>query len=180
MKKIFALLALFILTSAMIVKNDNWEPAPGAKVSFTIDGLFGKDVKGTISDLKTHIDFYPDDLPRSSITATVSVSTINTKNKKRDNHLKNADFFDAEKFPTIRFTSKSFRQLGEYFIVEGDLSLKDVTKPVTIPFEFFLKGDSAVFSGDFNINRLDYNLGKKSRLMGNEVRIHLDIPVHEK
>lgn len=177
MRKLIALLAFISFISAVSFFTANWQPIPRAKVNFTIDGLFGKDVRGTISGLKTEINFHPDDLPHSSINATISPATINTGIGKRDEHLKTADFFEVAKFPHISFVSKSFRKVGEYFVVEGELSMKDVKKPVTIPFEFTTHGDSAVFNGDFNVNRLDYHVGKKSRLMGNEVRVHLNIPV---
>jgi len=177
MKKVISLLAFSVLTSAICILYGNWQTLPDAKINFTIDGLFGADVKGTISDLKSTIRFYPDDVPRSSITTAIRPATINTGNKKRDNHLKTIDFLEVEKYSSISFISKSFRQIGEYYVVEGDLTLKDVTKPITIPFEFINYGDSAVFRGDFNINRLDYHVGKRSHFMGNEVRIHLDIAV---
>lgn len=176
MKKAFAIISFLLFASALTL-NNNWQPIPKARVNFTIDGVFGKDVHGTIGDLKTDINFHPDDLSHSSITATISPKTVNTGIKRRDAHLRTADFFDVEKFPQISFTSKSFRQVGEYFVAEGELSMKDVKKQITIPFEFTVHGDSAVFNGDFNINRLDYHVGKKSRLVGNEVRVHLNIPV---
>lgn len=176
MKKTIALLSFFIFSSAILL-NLNWLPLQGAKISFKINGPFGKDVKGTLSDFKTEIEFYPENVSHSNITASVEASTIDTKNNKRDRHLKGPVFFDTENFATIRFVSKSFRKLGEYFIVEGELTLKDVTRPVTIPFEFITSQDTGWFRGDFEINRLDYHVGKKSRMMGNKVAIHLDIPV---
>ena len=177
MKKTIACLSLFLFMSAMILVSSNWQPVANTKVNFTIDGMFGKDVKGIIAGLRSEIEFYPEDLSRSSISASISPATINTGIKKRDTHLKTSDYFEVEKYPNICFSSKSFRKVGEYFVVEGNLTLKDVTKAITIPFEFTARGDSAWFNGDFNINRLDYHLGKKSRFMGNEVRIHLNIPV---
>lgn len=179
MKKLIALLFFCILGSAAVLRH-NWEPVKNTKVNFVIDGMFGKDVRGTISGFTSEIQFYPDDLPRSTIRAKINPATIDTDNKKRDSHLKTSDFLDVEKFPGISFASKRFRQVGEYFVVEGDLTLKDITKTITIPFEFITRGDSAVFNGDFNINRLDYNVGKKSMFMGNDVRIHLNIPVGKK
>ncbi|PBQ34967.1 hypothetical protein CNR22_20630 [Sphingobacteriaceae bacterium] len=180
MKKIVALFCIGILCSAGLLIEANWQPLRGARVTFKIDGPFGKDVKGSLSNLKSDIEFYPDEVSRSTIKASVSSSSIFTKNRKRDSHLKSPDFFDVEKFPAISFASTSFRKVGEYFIVEGDLTIKDLTKPVTIPFEFITNQDTAWFRGDFEINRLDYDLGKKSRMMGNKVEIHLDVPVLKK
>ena len=180
MKKITAVLIFLLCTSAALLIDANWQAATNSKVNFSIDGMFGIDVNGTISELKSTIEFYPGDVAKSHIQASINPATITTKNKKRDKHLKTTDFLEVEKYTRISFVSKSFRQVGEYFVVEGELTLKDVTKPITIPFEFVTHGDSSIFRGDFNINRLDYHVGKKSLMMGNEVRIHLDIPVKAK
>jgi polyisoprenoid-binding protein YceI len=182
MKKIF--LYLFILISlvsfAFTSLLSNWEPVPDAKIKFTIDGLLGIDVIGTIGDLKSEIYFFPDDVAHSSISSTISPATIDTQNKKRDKHLRTSDFLDTEKFPAISFVSRSLRKVGEYYVVVGDLTLKSITKSISIPFEFTDSGDHALFVGDFKINRLDYNVGKKSWMMGNDVWIHLNIPVVKK
>jgi polyisoprenoid-binding protein YceI len=179
MKKIFLYLLILISFSFTSLLS-NWEPVPDTKINFTIDGLLGIDVTGTISDLKSDIHFFPDDLANSSISATISPATIDTKNKKRDKHLRTNDFLDTEKFPAITFVSRSLRKVGEYYVVVGDLTLKSIAKSISIPFEFTDSGDRALFVGDFKINRLDYNVGKKSWMMGDEVWIHLDIPVVKK
>jgi polyisoprenoid-binding protein YceI len=180
MKKTIAIFLSFFTLSAFTALVGNWEPISGTKTNFSIDGLFGIDVNGTIDDLKTEIHFFPDDLLNSSISATVSPATVDTKNKKRDKHLTTKDFFEVEKFPTISFSSRNFRKVGEYYIVEGDLTIKNITKQITIPFEFTDSGSTALFVGDFDIKRLDFDVGKKTIMMGNEVRVHLNIPVLRK
>jgi polyisoprenoid-binding protein YceI len=158
MKKLF-FLAVIILLSAFTFLPGNWEPVPDAKVNFSINGMFGIDVNGTVADLRSEINFHPDDLLHSVITATVGSTTINTKNKKRDNHLRSADFLNVEKYPSIRFVSTHFRKIGEYYVVEGDLTLKGVTKKISIPFEFTDSGSSAIFTGEFDIDRVDFGVG---------------------
>jgi polyisoprenoid-binding protein YceI len=179
MKRTILIISIFI-SCLGFTGIKNWEPASEAKVNFSIDGMFGIDVNGTISDLKADIHFFPNDPVHSIISATISPATINTKNKKRDAHLKTVDFLDVEKYPSISFVSKNIRKVGEYYVADGELTLKKVSKLIAIPFEFTDTGSNGVFTGDFNINRLDYNVGMKSIWMGNEVRVHLNIPVTKK
>ena len=72
----------------------------------------------------------------SSVTATAQVASINTNEANRDGHLRTGDFFDAETYPTIAFVSTGVRQVKGDFLVDGDLTIKGVTKPVTFDFEF--------------------------------------------
>lgn len=180
LKKLIALLSFFALTSAAVLYTQNWQPLPGSKINFTIDGMFGKDVKGTIGNLSATIEFYPDDPSASFIKAGIKPASIDTRNKKRDAHLRTADFFEVESYPDITFVSKAFGKQGDAYIVEGDLTIKDVTRALSIPFRFIPKGDSAVFQGTFCINRLDFHVGKKSLFMGNTVTVQLNIPVAAK
>lgn len=91
----------------------------------TVRGEFGK-VNGTVQ--------YDAKAPEKMvIEATIDASSINTRNKDRDDHLRGADFFDVQKFPTLTFKSTSARKLGkDKFAVTGNLTMKGVTKPVTL------------------------------------------------
>jgi len=72
-----------------------------------------------------------------STLVTIQVASVDTRNEQRDGHLRTNDFLDIEKFPTITFTSTEIKHLGgNDFEVTGDLTIKDVTKPVTLPLEF--------------------------------------------
>ena len=100
----------------------------------------------------------------SKVDLTFDVTSIDTGNADRDGHLKSPDFFDAEKYPTITFTSTDVKRDGSDWTITGDLTIKDVTKPVTIEFEQTGSardpfGNLRVgFEGETTINRKDWGL----------------------
>ena len=100
----------------------------------------------------------------SKVDLTIQVASVDTGSADRDGHLKSGDFFDVETYPTITFTSTEVKRDGADWAVTGDLTIKDVTKPVTIEFE---QTGSAVdpfgntrvgFEGETTINRKDWGL----------------------
>ena len=100
----------------------------------------------------------------SKVDLSIDVASIETGSADRDGHLKSADFFDVETYPTITFTSTDVKRDGDDWAVTGDLTIKDVTKPVTIEFE---QTGSAVdpfgntrvgFEGETTVNRKDWGL----------------------
>ncbi len=92
-------------------------------------------------------------------------------------HAREEDFFDAEKYPTIRFVStKITRNQGSY-LAEGELTIKDTTLPVQIPFTFLAEEGKGTFQGSFTLNRKDYKLEKKG--VGEEVKVNIVLPVNK-
>ncbi len=101
----------------------------------------------------------------SALEVTIQTASIDTRDANRDGHLRSADFFDADTYPTITFTATGFEIVDDTTVeVTGDLTIKDVTKPVTVPFEF---GGAAVdpfgnqrigFEGAVAVNRKDWGL----------------------
>ncbi|MDI1466305.1 YceI family protein [Catellatospora sp. KI3] len=105
------------------------------------------------------------DISKSHVKVTIQAASIDTRNEQRDGHLRSNDFLDMEKYPTITFDSTSVKQLdGDTFQVTGDLTIKDVTKPVTIDFEYQGAatdpfGNHRIgFEGSVAINRKDWNV----------------------
>ncbi|CAM3179924.1 YceI family protein [Nocardioides dubius] len=100
----------------------------------------------------------------SSVELTIAVNSVDTGVADRDGHLASADFFDVEQYPTITFRSTSVEADGDDWAITGDLTIKDVTKPVTIPFEFTGTAQDpfgnvrAGFEGEIAVNRKDWNL----------------------
>jgi polyisoprenoid-binding protein YceI len=124
-----ALLAVPALTfAADTFKIDGAHTAPGFSVTHfmvsTVRGEFGK------TEGKASIDAA--DLTKSSIEVTIDAASINTRDEKRDGHLKSADFFDVAKFPTLTFKSTKVEKAGEALKVTGDLTMHGVTKPVVL------------------------------------------------
>lgn len=157
----------------------SWKLPESDKANFTIDGMLGVDVSGTLDFNEAILQFSPDDIAHARLDVSLKVTSINTGIGKRDNHLKTDDFFDATKYPIITFHSTAVQKInGNSYKVTGDLGIKGVTKTVTIPFTFAGSGNNATFKGDFTINRMDYKVGEKQKMgVGKEVRISLNVPV---
>jgi polyisoprenoid-binding protein YceI len=132
---------------------------------------------GTFSGLKGTVNFSPDQLESSQIDISIDASSINTGNKKKDEHANSSDWLDTEKYPEILFTSKSFKKDNEQITVTGDLTLHGVTKSVSVPFTYS-DGDGT-FKGSFVVNRSDYGVtgvGMKAKFVGEEIEITFNIP----
>ncbi|WP_437922352.1 YceI family protein [Sphingobacterium sp. LRF_L2] len=130
---------------------------------------------GTIKGLEGKILFDKQQLSTADIDVSVDVNTIATGIWLKNNHAKAEDFLNAEKFPKIHFKSKSFKKTSAGFEVDGTLRIKDVAKQVQIPFSFDENSNKAVFKGDFEINRKDYNLDKSG--IGEIIKIQIKLPV---
>jgi polyisoprenoid-binding protein YceI len=122
-------------------------------------------VRGHFEDFEGSATLDEDDPSKSSVALTIQVASITTSSQQRDDHLRSPDFFDAATYPTITFRSTSIEKSGaETFTVVGDLTIRDVTKPVTVELE--LTGAAidpygmtrVGFEGSAAINRKDWGL----------------------
>jgi polyisoprenoid-binding protein YceI len=133
-------------------------------VSFTGRHLMISKVRGRFAvDEGTLV--IADDTQRSSVQATVSVASVESGDPKRDEHLRSADFFDAENFPTITFRSTKVEDQGDgEFTLTGDLTVRGVTKPVSFAGEYLGSSQSpwnttvVGFSAETVVNRKDWGL----------------------
>ena len=139
MKRLLVLLALSALFSNARADVETYKIDPvHSSTGFTLRHILSK---FTSSFTKTNgsITVDRDNLEKSSVEATVEIASVSTADPKRDGHIKSPDFFDAAKFPTATFKSKSWKKTGEStFDVTGDLTIKDVTKEVI--FHVILNG----------------------------------------
>ncbi len=103
------------------------------KVGFTITHLMISEVEGWFKNFDAKITGNNDDYSDASVEMTAQIISINTDNDKRDEHLKSADFFDATKYPTLTFKSKSFKKVGDNkYKVTGNLTIHGVTKSIEL------------------------------------------------
>lgn len=140
MKRILlTLTALLALASAAFA--DTWKIDPRhSSVNFSVKNFFVP-VEGSFKIQEGSIAFDPANVGASSVEAVIAVNSVNTQDADRDKHLNNQDFFLTDKFPTATFKSTSWTAAGENkFTVTGDLTIKDVTKPVTLDVELLGSG----------------------------------------
>jgi polyisoprenoid-binding protein YceI len=125
-----------------------------------------------------------DDPLGSSVAAKIDLASIDTGNERRDNHLRSADFFEVETYPTMSYRSTGVRQAGDGWIVDGELTLHGVTRPVPLAAEANAfgpdrgGGQRAVFSATTQINRGDFGIDRwrgGGAVVGGQVSISLRI-----
>jgi polyisoprenoid-binding protein YceI len=167
----FLLACLFLVFTSSI----NWKINDTSKVAFTISGLFGMGVDGTLNYQKSQISFDPQNLQDAKMDVTIDVSSIKTSSSKRDENLRSNDFFDVAKYPIISFESSQVKKIdGGKYEVEGKLKMKNTIKNIKIPFTFEqIDKSKAMLMGEFTLNRLEYEVGKSSMSIGDIVKIKL-------
>lgn len=164
---------LTILAAAVVLAASAVMAGPGEKytsdathstVEFSVKHMMITNVKGTFDTFDAVIMFEPGDLDHASVEVSIDVASVNTRDEKRDEHLRSPDFFDAAKFPTITFKSSKISKKGDGYVAAGALTIRGVSKEVEIPFQ--LNGPitnpwGQVVMGielDYKINRKDFGV----------------------
>ena len=168
-------------------KAGTWTLDPShSEVQFSVRHMMISKVRGTFG-VKAATLTAPENPLEATVEATVDVASIDTKDEGRDNHLRSADFFDVENYPTMEFHSTGVRIENGDFLVDGNLTIKGVTKPVTFDFDFGGFGTDpwgnykAGATAKTVINREDYGLTWNAALetggvlVGKDVTIELDL-----
>lgn len=159
-----------------------------SSIGFQAKHMMISKVKGHFDRFNSELDINPEDLSGGSIQFEVEIASINTNNEDRDNHLRSADFFDAETHPTMKFVATDIKEVDDdEYKITGDLSIRGVTKPVTFDAEYNGKGTNpwgvevVAFEADGKINRKDFGLNWNSALetggvlVGDDIKIHIEI-----
>ena len=134
-----------------------------SEVSFVVRHMMVSKVRGRFDTFEGTIITAENPL-ESSVTASVDLSSVNTGQEQRDAHIRSADFFEVEKHPMMTFASTGVRPEGDHFLLDGDLSIKGVTQPVTFKLEVngfgpdAFGGTRAGFSAATEINRKDFGV----------------------
>ena len=156
-------------------------------VEFSAKHLMITTVKGRITDIEGIIYTDEKDLKNSSVEATLKAVSLDTRTDQRDQHLRSADFLDVEKFPEIRFRSTRIQGDKQSFKLTGDLTIRDVTKPITLDVEFEGEtkdpwgGQRVGFSASGKIDRREFGLTWNQALetggvvVGNDIKISLEV-----
>lgn len=171
MKNIFCLIALFIgLTAFIDLKPVDTEKS----VTFSINN-FGLATRGEFKGLKGTIKWVPENPATSSFNVTIDANSINTDNEMRDSHLRDQEYFDVGKYPNISFTSSGITGSNGQYSAVGNLTIKNKTKNITIPFTVEQTSNGYQFNSSFSINRRDYGVGGGSMVMSDVVKVTLKI-----
>lgn len=191
MKRLFltattAILTLTFISSASAAdyKIDDTH----SQIIFSVKHLGISNVKGDFAELGGSFSFDPEKVAESSVKANIKAASISTRNKKRDNHLRNSDFLAVDKFPEISFESTEVKPAGEgKFQIVGNLEIRGVSKQVTLDAE--LTGvakdpwgnEKAAFVASTTLNRMDFGVSYNKALeaggllIGEEVKVELEI-----
>jgi polyisoprenoid-binding protein YceI len=159
-----------------------------SSIDFAVKHMMFSTVKGRFGEFSGEINLDDQNLPDSSVNVEIQTSSIDTRDAGRDGHLASPDFFDAEKFPTITFTSTNVEAAkGDEFKVSGDLTLHGITKQVVMTVEQTGRGMSPFgfpvtgFSATTKISRKEFGLEWNAALetggvlVGDDIKISIEI-----
>ena len=169
MKKTGLLVGLALL-AAGLATGQNIDSEQSV-VNFKIRNMKIRTVTGFFTGMKGEVNFNPDDLTASYFNVSIDAASVNTESKRRDDHLRNEDFFHVEKFPLISFESTSIQTASEGFSTTGILTMLGVSKEVIIPFSY----NNNRFTGALDINRFEYKIGEGTGKASVDEIAHLEI-----
>lgn len=155
---------------------------------FSVKHMMIAKVHGAFEKMQGTFQYDPEAIENSHVEVSIDAASINTREKDRDNHLKSADFFDVEKYPTLQFVSTRFVQDGDELHILGDLTIHGVTKPVRLEMEMPSPeqkdpwGNIKIgISGKTKIKRKEFGLCWNAALeaggvlVGDDIAIQLDV-----
>jgi len=159
--RLFALTALLgVLSAAQAQAPPLWVVEAESHLGFTTT-LQGNKTGGTFEEFDAQILFDAGDLPDSEFTVTVIMASVGTGITDQDMELKGPNLFDVEQYPEAQFHASEFRHIdAERFEAVGDLTIRDQTHQITLPFSFTPSGTAATLTGEVTISRLDYGVGQ--------------------
>ncbi len=174
----------------MAAQNWNFDQAH-SQVGFTIKHMMFAKVRGSFGEWEGNFSFDPEDPAHSKVSATIQVASIDTSNDQRDDHLRSGDFFDVEEFPVMTFESTRWTKNGSKYSVEGNLTIRDVSKAITLDVEHSGTGTDpwgntrAAFTASTTINRKEFGLTWNQALeaggvlVGEDVNIDIEVQAVE-
>jgi len=181
---------LFIFAAFTTIDREatSWElDKAHSSIKFTITHFFTP-VTGTFDDVDATVNFDPENLAESNIDVTIPIESVNTRNERRDDHLRSEDFFNTAEWPNMRFVSNSIERTGDNeFVARGELTIRDVTREFDLPFQLLGVMDHpmqentrvAGISADAELIRSDFGVGvgdwAATAVVGDKVNIELNL-----
>lgn len=168
--------ALLVMIAAFaFAAVQGWQIGDKYNITFS-----SADVSGIFKKCAGTILFDEKNLAQSKFDVSIEVGSINTGNALQNKHAKGEEWFDAAKYPFIKFTSARIAKAGAGYTATGTLEIKGVKKELTLPFNFSQAGNAGTFSGTFNINRNDFHIGKAGGDVAEQIKVEVNIPVVKK
>ena len=158
-----------------------------SSIGFSVRHLMISKVRGQFNQWSGTFDYDESDPTKSKLSVSIDAASIDTRDEKRDAHLRSPDFFDVEKFPALTFASTRVERDGDDFVVTGDLTIHGVTRAVQLKVESLGQtkdpwgGQRAGFSATATINRKDFGmhfnmaLETGGVLVGEKIEIAIEI-----
>lgn len=125
---------LSVLTATVSATDKYTLDSAHSFIEFSVKHMLISNVKGTFDEFDATIIYDPENIGNSSVEVSISVASINTKNEKRDDHLRGDDFLDAGNHPSITFKSKKVEKKGDRYVAAGTLTIRGISKEVELPF----------------------------------------------
>jgi polyisoprenoid-binding protein YceI len=161
-------LTLQASSQTLHVKDDR------SKIVFGVKN-FGLNVSGTLRGLSGNIVLREDSVEKSHFEATVKTETIDTGVGLRDKHLRNTNYFDVENYPVIRIASSSISRRHDQWMSEALVTIKNVTKTISIPFTVQQDKTGIILRSNFTLNRSDFGVGENSFSLNDRVEVRLEV-----
>lgn len=177
-------IAVLMMASYSVGAQTKWSVDKAhSSVKFSVIHMVVSEVDGNFKMFDGSLEAAKPDFSDAKINFTIDVNSINTDNEKREGHLKSADFFDAATYPQIKFVSTSMKPLGgNKYELKGNLTLKDVTKPVVFQVTYggtltTKNGAKAGFKAKTTIDRYDYNLKWNNALEAGGLAVSKEVEI---
>jgi polyisoprenoid-binding protein YceI len=185
MKRISMLvIAVLMMASFSVSAQTKWSVDKAhSSVKFSVIHMVVSEVDGNFKMFDGSLEAAKPDFSDAKINFTIDVNSINTDNEKREGHLKSADFFDVANYPQIKFVGTSMKPLGgNKYELKGNLTLKDVTKPVVFQVTYggtltTKNGAKAGFKAKTTIDRYDYNLKWNNALEAGGLAVSKEVEI---
>lgn len=169
--------------------NTKWTEDPvHSEVQFRVRHLMITTVTGYLRKFDVHVETDDDDFTKAhKILFKADINSIDTNNAQRDTHLKSNDFFSADKYPELQFVGKKYGKVGDKYLLQGDLTIRNITKPLNLDVDFGgivvdpYGQTKAGFTLDGKIKRKDFELSWDAVteagqvVVSNEIRLHAEI-----
>lgn len=184
------ILTILVCSITLVAQVSTGKPYPidmnHSNVGFSVPIMNGlSKVKGKFTDFTVTLNVDEKDITKSTVNVVIKATSIDTGVENRDKHLRNADFFDVEKYPDITFQSSRIEKKGKQFIAHGPLTVHGVTKEIALPFTLTGVNESADkskksvgYSASIVLNRRDYGINWNHRVpgfVGDNITVDIDL-----